>query len=520
MQEVLLGIIIDVSSSMKKNWGNSFTVKQTRIEAVKNALNDEIKRINAIQGGKLDKSVNLFCLGIGFKLKLHLVSVDLSDGEEKQTQNKSTELIGIICDILALSEFVPSKDKLEVVKNEIHKYWDNSARQLLEDIVIEENPEKELGEYIEFGLTNSFRIKLHNFFEKQPSLIRNTIGKFISFLGISLSDFVVRKKAERLSFLYTNEVQVKANNIFNTFSHKYKKIIETQITDFANLEIYRILERNELGFEIDVILENFNKQELIKLSESIYSEIKKDISNEFTNIWKKHHLDFWATKFKFLSNLDIRKVQNLTEKTVKSIGWKSLKPFVEKIVFNIFKETFDTQSKNRVYKWIAASSHREVIRPVTHLTNILPNTTETDVYSDEFMFGGTPMLEAINRSALRFNDKQYKQYRKILLIISDGEFEEARQIERTINLMKQEGLTVVCGYINDKQIIPTFKKEIRDKTNESAQNLMAISSSFGECPELVELINKGEITTKENKKLCIQINQPNKLKILLGGLIK
>ena len=152
MQEVLLGIIIDVSLSMKKNWGNSFTVKQTRIEAVKNALNDEIKRINAIQNGKLDKSVNLFCLGIGFKLNLHLVSVDLSDGEEKQTKNKSTELIGIICDILALSEFVPSKGKLEVVKNEIHKYWDNSARKLLEDIVIEENPEKELAEYIEFGL--------------------------------------------------------------------------------------------------------------------------------------------------------------------------------------------------------------------------------------------------------------------------------------------------------------------------------------------------------------------------------
>ena len=112
-----------------------------------------------------------------------------------------------------------------------------------------------------------------------------------------------------------------------------------------------------------------------------------------------------------------------------------------------------------------------------------------------------------------------RTHRKILLIISDGEFKEARQIERTINLMKQEGLTVVCGYINDKQIIPTFKKEIRDKTKESAQNLMAISSSFGECPELVELINKGEITTKENKKLCIQINQPSKLKILLGGLI-
>lgn len=148
---------------------------------------------------------------------------------QKQTKNKSTELIGIICDILASSEFVPSKDKLEVVKNEIHKYWDNSARKLLEDIVIEENPEKELAEYIEFGLINSLCIKLHNFFEKQSPIIRNTIGRLISFIGISISEFVVRKKAEKLSFLYSKEVQSKASNLFKLLATNIKKTLKVKL---------------------------------------------------------------------------------------------------------------------------------------------------------------------------------------------------------------------------------------------------------------------------------------------------
>lgn len=520
MENVLLGIIIDVSSSMKKNWGNSIKIKQSKIEAVKNALNDEIKRINSINTGISDKSVSLFCLGIGFKLNLHLISVDTSDGNEKQTGVLRTSLIGIICDILALSELAPSKAKLETIKNEIHNYWDNSAKNLLEDIVIEENFHEKLAEYIELSLINSFRIKIHNFFDRQHYLIKNSIGSIVSFLGISMTDFLAKERAKKLSKEYSSEVQQKASNIFIQFSEKYKKTIEDKIKLFAQIEIDRILERNELGFDIKLILENFDKKQLIKLSEDIYTEIKKDISSEFTEIWQKHSFDFFVLKFKFLSSLDIFKVKELTENTVKNIGWARLKPFVENVVFNIFAETFDKQAKERIYNWINISAHREVTRPIANLSNILPNTSEADIYSDEFMFGGTPMLSAVNRAALRFNDSQFSTHRKILLIISDGEFENIQSIERTIKLMKQEGLIVVCGYINDKQIIPSFKKEIRDKTKESAQNLMSISSNFGDCPELIDLINKGEITAKADKKLCIQINQPNKLKILLGGLIK
>ena len=48
---------------------------------------------------------------------------------------------------------------------------------------------------------------------------------------------------------------------------------------------------------------------------------------------------------------------------------------------------------------------------------------EHEVYSDGFMFGSTPINQAVNLASLRFLDKPYQAYRKALIVISDGEFE-------------------------------------------------------------------------------------------------
>jgi hypothetical protein len=520
MEKLLLGIIIDVSSSMKKNWGNDLKIKQTKIEAVKNALNEEIQRLNTLQSKseKLDRK--LFCLGIGFKLSLNLISVDLSDGGEKKSKDTNTELIGIICDVLALSDLIPSQQKLETIKEAIRSFWDKKASELLSGIKIDENYHLTLEKFIQEGLTKSFRVSIHNYLENSSNIIKNTIGKLFKFIEIPISEPLLKKKASVLSSNYTNEVKKKADEIFDSYKDKYKKIIESQIADFAYREIHKILERNTLGFSVDTILKNFDKNLLENLSENIITEIKSDIDIEFKEIWKKHELEFWTQKFKFLSRLRMKGVSTETENTIKNIGWFNLKPFIEKFVFEIFHKKFEEVSKNMLKEWINMSTHREVTKSINDLTNIFPNTSEKDIYSDDYMFGGTPMLDAVNRAAIRFNNKKFDDYRKILLIITDGEYDNEFHVKRTIDLAKQSGVTIVCGYISNNISIENFKKEVRDKTKKGAQNLMDIASEFEECPELVELINKGEITTKKKNKLCIQVNQPKKLNKILEGIMK
>lgn len=519
MQKLLLGIIIDVSFSMKKNWGNNLEIKQTKIEAVKNALNEEIQKLYILKGEKDGFDRKLFCLGIGFKLPLNLMSVDLSDGEEKQNNDNETKLIGIICDVLALSDLIPSQQKLQIIRDAIRLFWDKKASELLNGINIDESYHLVLENFIREGLAKSFRVSIHNYFEGSSEIIKKTIGEFFKLIGIPISEIVLVKRASILSRVYSNEVKKKADEIFNTYKEKYKQFIKSEIENFAYLEIHKILERNTLGFSIDTILDNFDKQVLENLSESIITEIKGDIENEFKEIWKNYRLEFWTQKFKFLSRLNMIGVRAETENTIKNIGWFNLKPFIEEFVFDIFHQKFEEVSKNMLHSWINISTKREVVKSINDLENIFPNTNEKDIYSDEYMFGGTPMLDAVNLAAIRFNDKAFIDYRKFLLIVTDGEYKNSYHVERTIDLVKQSGVTIVCGYISNSLSIRGFKKEVRDKSKKGAQNLMNIASTFDDCPELVELIEKGEITTKKKNKLCIQVNQPEKLNKVLNRII-
>ena len=66
--KIIIGIIVDVSSSMQKNWGNNITNNRTKIEVIKDALNDEFKRLKIIYSGTEKQEIYVFCLGMGFIL--------------------------------------------------------------------------------------------------------------------------------------------------------------------------------------------------------------------------------------------------------------------------------------------------------------------------------------------------------------------------------------------------------------------------------------------------------------------
>ena len=384
MEKLLLGIIIDVSSSMKKNWGGDLKIKQSKIEAVKDALNDEIQRLSILnRNEKTDR--RLFCLGMGFILPLDLVSVGLSDGGEKKSKNINTELVGIICDLLALSDLIPSQQKLQTIKESIRFFWDKKASELLSNVKANENYHVELEKFIREGLIESFRVDIHNYFANGSNIFQNITRKFLYLMKIPISEILLEERASILSKNYSKAVKEKADKIFATYKEKYEQVIENKIEDFASQEIQKILERNTLGFSVDTILENFDKNSLERLSEDIITEIQKDIKAEFKEVWGNYKLEFWTKKFKFISFLNMTGVKLETENTIKNIGWFNLKPFIEEFVFKIFHKKFEDVSKQMLKEWINMSTHREVIKPINDLTNIFPNTSEKNIYSEEYM---------------------------------------------------------------------------------------------------------------------------------------
>ncbi|HCR72725.1 MAG TPA: hypothetical protein DIW23_14875 [Anaerolineae bacterium] len=114
---LLVGIIIDVSSSMRRNWKNKEGKRLPQIEIIKDGLNRQIRKIKSIYSEKPEtKEVELFCIGMGFKRpqkKWRLV--DLSRNKEKPLEDTAETLIDatVVCDILALTEIIPTKADLE-----------------------------------------------------------------------------------------------------------------------------------------------------------------------------------------------------------------------------------------------------------------------------------------------------------------------------------------------------------------------------------------------------------------------
>src|SRR5215469_8240156 len=108
-QPLLVGIIIDVSSSMKRNWQNKDGKKLPRIEVIRDSLNrylqDEKLKFHR---NSLNNQIELFCLGMGFQVLVHLTDIDLSHEQEHYLHGivQTRRIAGVVCDLLALNEIL------------------------------------------------------------------------------------------------------------------------------------------------------------------------------------------------------------------------------------------------------------------------------------------------------------------------------------------------------------------------------------------------------------------------------
>src|ERR1700730_16184318 len=77
-----VGIIVDVSSSMRRNWRNMANAKRLpRIEVIRDALNKWLREEQLSKQTEAD-NIKMFCLVMGFRAPMHWTDVDCSDEQE------------------------------------------------------------------------------------------------------------------------------------------------------------------------------------------------------------------------------------------------------------------------------------------------------------------------------------------------------------------------------------------------------------------------------------------------------
>jgi hypothetical protein len=525
--DILLGIIIDLSASMKKSWRNEDGEKMPKIEIIRDSLNDYFKRLHQVY--HIEKNVSIFCLGFGIQLPESYRYVKFENDEEliDKEKKEETRVADVICDLIALSELVPTEKDLQYIKDTLNNIWKGYAEKLLDDIKLDHKIFTKLKSYIGNTLLlkgkKNFRYKLYLLTikdKKNPfeniiiKIIPNTLG------NIGNREEYLKKIANLESNRYTKDIENHANKIFKTHRKKYEDLIRGKLNEFACEQISFILKKQALGFSTKELLTYFDFNKAEQIATEIYKELNKDVKKQIALAWEKNRWSLiWKSYINLGAKLDYKHVKDLTKKSIEYKGWSVLKPFVENMVFGIFQETFENEAEKMLPRWISYASKQEITLPLKKVLKLLPETSQKNIYSNKFMFGTTPMSQTIERAALRLLREEYSEKDKYLLVISDGKFDNSLETIRLTSMLKTKNIKIVCGQVSPQNYITKLVHKISSNWDEGTKNLFHMSSDIESDEALLESMKKKNLIFNKNSKLLYQINESKHLRKILNSIL-
>ncbi len=530
---LLVGIIIDVSSSMRRNWKNKEGKRLPQIEIIKDGLNRQIRKIKSIYSEKPEtKEVELFCIGMGFKRpQKKWQFVDLSRNKEQPLDEMAETLIDatVVCDILALTEIIPTKADLEEVENVINEKWSGYSNQLLQKVDFRESLYDDLISLIRESLYQTALKKLR--YGLRGRLLSYLLTRKIFSESAWLNNqteqlnnwFIGREKRIRLTSFnesdsYLENINAVAKRIADGSVGEYEKYIRTTLDDFFSEQSDQVLELLTLGHSPKKVFETFNEDRVFSLAKTIYDHLEQDVRPKIQLTWLSNRTRLNVVTKLIGGKIDNARVKKMTEEVIQKIVWEKLRRFIRVVVDDLFKDAFRKSAKARFYEWLDLASSREVTRSIKDIVNVLPDALEQEIYSDKFMFGTTPIHNAIKKASLRLMDVNFSQHKKILITISDGEFSDKFLPEAT-TLLKDSGITIISLHISNKNIVSQLVEKAERNWSEGAKIMFEMSSISAEGDGVSQALDKLDYKLEYGKRLFIQVNHSQAIEDILDALL-
>jgi hypothetical protein len=475
------------------------------------------------------RTIYIFCLGMGFKRPMYWSDIEISYGSEKRldTDLKQRTQVDVVCDILALSEMIPSKKYLHNLDVTISRKWDTYARHVLNKITFDKDIYDQLKGYIRSALRQSAYERLY---KSLPYRLYLRLGnafsvesgwRFTGWVLEKLSRYIeswerkIEESSLRSSDRYFNNILGEAKRILEENQEAYANFIRETLESFVSTQTWLLLKLLTLGHQTQRVVDYFDEEKIHELALEIYDHLEDGVRRSIRLAWIGNKGSLAATAKVLRASIDREKVRDLTEKCIQKYSWGILQPFVKDTVRTLFVESFGAEAKERIPYWIGLASGREVTRSLKQIGNLLPDALEQDIYSDEFIFGSTPIDEAIDRASIRLLDKRYRRREKALIVISDGEFETDSPLTSAF-LLKQAGVTIVSCYITNRNIMTKLVSRRSKRWPDGAKRLFKMASTVDEQNQWVKAIERNGFRVPEGVKLFYQINQSD----LLGDILQ
>lgn len=500
---------------MQKNWRNQDSKNLPRFEAIRAILNEKIlQEKNRLQADEEEpNAIDLFCLGMGFKTIMHTSDDDASFQKEHHMVGPRVQTWNVhhlVCDILALIELLPTQAVLNEFQQQLNQKWQHHAKSILEQAVIVDDVYAELKEYIRMVLSLTATKRLHQRLRYKLSQIQppNWFARY-------LRDFVEQQK-QKIAAISTNAAQQYADEVvqrtvkdFTSHKDLYVEIIRKHLTTFAMQYTASTLKGLTLGFSIAELVDNLDEEKATAIASKIQTDIEKEVKKKIALSVEYHIQRLLSAKRSIAATIDKKQVRYMTERVIKKYGWDIIQPLVERTVHTVFVEHFDEQVRQNLPYWIQLASTREIIRPLQQLSFVLPSIDTEHATVDKIMFGGTPFAQSLDKAAIRFIDERYREKKKVLIIISDGEFLQSSSINVTASLLKKRGVTIISCLIAKQDLLSGFVSSSPSHWFDGAKQMLEVASSFSEKDPSM---GWGRIQHQlANEKLCIQINHSSLL---------
>ncbi len=525
--EFLIGIVVDASSSMRRNWKNKNGKKLPKIEVIRDSLNEQFNKFSILYANdRRANNINFFCLGMGLQLPIKFAFVDTSNDREKIVDKEPVMTRSdVICDVIALAELLPTKSKLEQLRDNLNKMWLEYAEEILGSVDFDEDIYIKLQTYIHLHLRQSaitksqasWRYRLRDWLDGHNNGFTNNLhSKMQSY--IEYWNDKIEKSSLNESTRYIESIQKKSEEVFLEYQKTYIDYIDKTLNEFARSQVEQILKLIGLGFPIDELIRYFDKDKALELAKAIFGYLDKEVKKNMIANWNTNKVTLFITQKDIGASIDTKQVKLMTEKCIQKHGWDFLRKFVEQTVNDLFLKHFNEQVKLLLPHWIEIATHREVIRSIRDVGNILPEASTKDIYSKDFMFGSTPINMVMDRVALRFLDLYHSNKKKILLIITDGEFESLEPIASS-DILKKMGVIIVGCYVGSSDMLKSLVSNWSATWPQGAKTLLRMSSEMNDIDADLRQQLQSHATATDNTRLFYQINQSQDLQELLSALI-
>ena len=538
---VLIGIILDVSNSMQKNWKYRGRKKLPRFDMIREVINEQFWKISSMPIAQ-QKPIEVFCLGMGFQKSVSFMKVNLNDNEETTEVDEKPLTINqtnLVCDLLALSEIIPTITELEFLEKSLNDKWNAYAKKILAETRqgLDVDTYGRLTSFIKNGLHESAYDRLHQSVKYrlyqwlQNSSIRQRWSIFEQLFN-QLSEYADKWEAriesscaaEAEKFFY--RIQSQAELLFEENEAKYTQTISDRLHDFATTQIQIILELLTVGHTSERVLNYFDEARAFSIAKEIYDHLNREIENKIRGPLIRSLGGFLKDmRFELRASLNHKELKQLTAQCIQKYAWEILEPFVQQTVFNLVQECFKQQARKMFLYWVNIASSREVIQPIQEIKGILPEVANEDILRSHYMFGTTPINEALNLASMRLLNLKYRNYKKVLIVVSDGEFEIngstqslITPIDTLASLLKQSDVTIVSLYVTNRNIVSKLVAQISARWPDGAKTMFEISSEISKDKEFTDWFQKQNYSLPDKSKLFIQINEAELLQEMFDGI--